>query len=80
MIRFDLLDKAKTKMEVIGKEVQVLNVNTGEIHKGIIESFNIKLEKPIQIDALGYDSTLTHIKAPEIYYRILVDGPKDQKK
>ena len=66
-------------MEVIGKEVQVLNVNTGEIYKGTIQSLNIKLDKPINIDALGYDSTITHIQAPANYYIILVDGAKDQK-
>lgn len=67
-------------MEVLGKEIQVLNVNTGQIYKGTIESFNVKLDKPINVDALGYDSTITHIQAPGNYYTILVDGPKDQKK
>lgn len=66
-------------MEVIGKEIHILNVNTGVVYKGTIESFNIKLDKPINIDALGYDSILTHIQAPGNYYRILVDEKKDKE-
>ena len=67
-------------MEVIGKEVEVLNLATGEIYKGTIESFNVRLKKPINVYALGYDSTITHVQAPANNYRILVDGKQDQKK
>jgi hypothetical protein len=79
LIQFDYVFLQK-EMEVIGKEIEVLNLATGEIYKGTIESFNIKLKKPISVDALGYDSIISHIQAPANNYRIIVDGPKDQKK
>ena len=63
-------------MEVICKEVQVFNLITREIHKGTIESFNIKLDKPININALGYDSIITHVKAPENVYKIIYNPLK----
>ncbi len=65
-------------MELIGQKVKVLNTNTGEIITGTIESFNIKLDKPKNIDALGYDSIMTHINVPGNIYKFIVDGKEEQ--